>query len=54
MPDPANRPGSDEERLAFAARVAQRLLTKIEGLVALDWSQDRAMLIDRLGFLGEI
>lgn len=54
LPDPANRPGSDEERLAFAARVARRLRTKIEGLVALDWSQDRATLTDRLEFLGEI
>ena len=54
LPDPANRPGSDEERLAFALQVTQRLRTKIEGLVAMDWSVDRAELVKRLQFLGEI
>jgi protein-tyrosine-phosphatase len=54
LPDPSYHPGTDEERLQFAMRVAQRLRTKIEGLIELEWSQDRAELAKRLRFLGEI
>ena len=54
LPDPAYHPGSDAERLAFAVAIAQRLQTKIEGLVALDWSAPPAELERRLNFLGEI
>lgn len=54
LPDPVYHPGTDEERLAFAIAVAQRLRAKIEGLVALDWSAQPKELQRRLQFLGEI
>ena len=54
VPDPAFHPGDDQERLDFSLRVAQRLRTKIEGLLHLDWSTDRAAIIQRLTFLGDI
>lgn len=54
LPDPSFHPGSKEERLAFATSVAERLQTKIQGLVALDWSMSREELKRRLEFLGEI
>jgi len=54
LADPTYFPGSDVERLEFALRIAGRLRTKIEGLVALDWSRPRAELQQRLEFLGEI
>lgn len=54
MPDPVSHFGSDEERLEFSLRVAERLRTKIEGLVDSDWSVSRAELTKRLEFLGEI
>lgn len=53
-PDPSQQPGTDDERTAFAVLVAQRLRTKIEALVALDWSVPKAELEKRLRFLGEI
>lgn len=54
LPDPACLMASDEERLELALRVAQRLRAKIQGLVELDWSAERAELAKRLEFLGEI
>ncbi|MBI4716758.1 MAG: arsenate reductase ArsC [Planctomycetes bacterium] len=54
LPDPAYFPGSDEERLHFAVRVAERLRTKIAGLIDMDWSAPREELARRLAFLGEI
>ena len=54
LPDPAYYPGTEEERLEFALRVAQRLRAKIEGLLELDWSGDRVELTKRHAFLGEI
>ena len=54
LPDPAYHPGTDEERIEFALRVAQRLRTKIMGLIELDWSAPRAAIEERLRFLGEI
>lgn len=54
LPDPAYHPGTEEERLEFALRIAQRLRTKIQGVIDLDWSLDRTELTQRLGFLGEI
>lgn len=54
LPDPVGHWGSEEDRQAFAAGIAQRLLTKIQGLIELDWSLDREELTRRLGFLGEI
>lgn len=54
LPDPAYHPGTEEERVEFALRVARRLRTKIEGLIELDWSLDRAELTRRLTFLGDI
>ena len=54
LPDPVEFGGSDEERSAFALRIAQRLHVKIEALVSLDWSLSRDELQKRLEFLGEI
>ena len=54
LPDPVYHPGTDEQRLAFTVLIAERLRTKVEGLVGLDWSGDRAELKQRLDFLGEI
>lgn len=52
--DPAYYPGTDAERLEFAISIAKRLKSKIEGLIALDWSADQATLKKQLDFLGEI
>ncbi len=54
LPDPAYHPGTEDERLQLALRVVQRLRTKTEGLIKLDWSMDRTELTKRLQFLGEI
>lgn len=54
LADPAMHPGTAEQRTALAVSVAKRLKTKIEGLVALDWSANRAAIMERLTFLGEI
>ncbi len=54
LPDPAYHLGTEEERLEFALRIAQRLCTKIEALIELDWSMGRDELTKRLQFLGEI
>ncbi len=54
LPDPTHHLGSDEELSEFAQSVTLRLLTKIEGLVNLDWSTGRSDLTRRLEFLGEI
>ena len=43
-----------EARLDLALSVAQRLVTKIQGLVDMDWSLDREEIATRLKFLGEI
>jgi len=54
LPDPVYHPGTDNERLAFTLLIAERLRSKIAGLVGVDWSMDRAELKRRLEFLGEI
>lgn len=54
LPDPAQHPGDDEERIQYAVRVAQRLTTKLKQLIALDWSKPKAELEKSLTFLGEI
>jgi len=54
LPDPAYHLGTDDERLEFALKIAERLRTKIAAMVALDWSSDRAELKRQLDFLGEI
>jgi len=54
LPDPSYHPGTPEERLDFAMRVAERLRTKLLGLIQLDWSMDDAEVDRRLKFLGEI
>ncbi len=54
LPDPTYHPGSDEERREFALRIAERLRTKIERMVELDWSAESGELKKRLDFLGEI
>ena len=53
-PDPTQQPGTDEQRTAFAMLIANRLQTKIEALIALDWNAPRDELQKRLRFLGEI
>ena len=54
LADPAYHPGTDEERLSFALLVAERLKTKIQAMIELDWSSGRVALADRLAFLGQI
>ena len=54
LPDPTYHPGTQEERAAYTLRVAQRLRTKIEGLLELDFSGDPGEIQKRLDFLGEI
>jgi arsenate reductase len=54
LPDPAYHVGTIEERVQFATSIARRLRAKVEGLVALDWSLDRAEIEKRLAFLAEI
>ncbi len=54
LPDPAGHPGTADERVEFAVRIAKRLSQKIDGLIKMDWSQDRPSLQERLDFLGEI
>ena len=54
LPDPALHTGTEDERIAFAMSTAERLRTKIEGLIELDWSLNRDELKRRLDFLGEI
>jgi arsenate reductase len=52
LPDPAYHSGTDEERIAFALRVAERLRVKIAGLLQVDAGPDAVK--SRLDFLGEI
>lgn len=54
LPDPTAHLGSGEDQHVMAIRLAERLRTKIEGLVSLDWAMDLAELKRRLDFLGEI
>lgn len=54
LPDPAYHDGTDEERLTFAVLVAERLAAKIQAMVALDFTDKRTELKQRLAFLGEI
>lgn len=54
LPDPAYFVGSEEDRIEFTLRVAERLAAKIRGLAAMDWSQPRRVVEERLEFLGEI
>ena len=55
MPDPTFMPGADEDRLAAARLVAQRLTLKIQRLVALDWqNHDADDLGDELEKIGQL
>jgi arsenate reductase len=54
MPDPAFYLGNEEERIEFAVRVATRLRHKIEGLMAIDFDEDRDSVTQRLEQLGDI
>lgn len=54
VPDPAFHVGTEEECTEFALRVGRRLLSKIEAMVALDWSQSEKKLAKRLAAIGEI
>ena len=42
LPDPVAFYGSEAEQLAFARRVAERLMLKLQRLVALDWDHHDA------------
>ena len=53
-PDPAYAPGSDEERLAFAITTGQRLRTKLEGLMNVDFTRAVEQVKNQLEFLAEI
>ncbi len=54
LPDPAYFVGRESDRVEFTLRVADRLAAKIRGLVAIDWTQSREAVEERLEFLGEI
>ena len=55
LPDPSFHPGSEDERLAMARRVAERLLLKIQRLAALDWQNHDAQDLRReLEAIGEL
>lgn len=54
LPDPAFHPGTKDDRIEFAVRVAHRLRAKIEAVVNLDWSSNRTELTNRITSLGEI
>jgi arsenate reductase len=55
MPDPSFHPGTPEERLAFAVRVAERLRLKIERLTTLDFAAAApAELSAQLDFIGQM
>ena len=54
VPDPSYHAGTEEDRIEFAVRVAERLRVKIQALVNLDWVLDPVELKARLDFLGEI
>ena len=54
LPDPALHPGSPEDRVEFAVRIARRLQAKIEALVNLDWSRPGDELSDQIMSLGDI
>ncbi|MBN1514297.1 MAG: arsenate reductase ArsC [Phycisphaerae bacterium] len=54
-PDPSFAPGTDEDRLVAAMRVAERLVLKIERLVALDFDRlDEATLQARLNEISQL
>jgi len=54
VPDPAFHPGTDEERIEFAVRVAERLRLKIEGLTRVDFAAGLDAAQQRLDRLGAI
>jgi arsenate reductase len=54
-PDPSFHPGSEEERIAFAVRVAERLRLKIERFISLDFDgTDPDELFLQLDFIGQM
>jgi len=54
LPDPAYHPGTPEERQAFAVAIAQRIRSKIEAMMALNWQDPPSDLRRALQRLGEI
>jgi len=54
LPDPSFHPGSEEDRIEFAVRIAKRLTDKIRGMMELDFSAGRDQIQPRISFLGEI
>lgn len=54
LPDPVYHPGTEQERLAFAITVAERLKMKIQGMIDLDWTLPKGELQERIARLGEI
>ena len=53
-PDPASHLGDEEDRIAFAVLVANRLRSKLEALIRLDWSAPRETIAANVRALGEI
>jgi arsenate reductase len=55
LPDPSFLPGTDEDRLEFAVRLAERLRLKLQRLTKLDLTtSDRAALREQLDFIGQL
>jgi hypothetical protein len=55
MPDPSFMPGSEDERMEFALRVAERLRLKIERMAAIDFANlSRAQLQVELDALRDL
>ncbi|MFQ5589899.1 MAG: arsenate reductase ArsC [Phycisphaerae bacterium] len=52
-PDPTFHFGTAEERVRFAFSIAERLRTKIQGLIDLDWDMNRSDLAKHINRLGE-
>ncbi len=55
LPDPVMVYGSDDERLAAARRVAERLVLRLERLAKLDWEHHSAAdLLTEINQIGEL
>jgi len=54
LPDPAYYASTETDRIEFAVRVAERLIHKTRGLVAIDFNAPHNEIQQRLDFLGEI
>ena len=55
LPDPVMTPGTDNDRLDAARRLAERLMLKLQQLAALDWDgHDAAGLREELQRIGDL